>query len=291
MATLLTRRRRRAPSRSTFLRTLAPRFPSFVLLLRAPPSRLASPAPLSRLRADSSPPLFLFWVVSSSSRRPSWEPRRRAPPRSDLGVPSSVGDWETWGGSPEATSPSPGTPGIWARRRGVSGAEPLARPNLCRLERLESKRTGVWGGGQRIAPRTMNRPVPRIASTNENARRRVGNGGPRRTLGVAGAVRHLRRAHGTTRSTPSEEEGGRSSPRARGSARRGTRHLETITFSAFRKRLGGSEKHFRTFVVRLRLTSHIIALTHFRMRLSLKLSKRRFNRCRLETTNRSSVAR
>ena len=70
-------------------------------------------------------------------------------------------------------------------------------------------------------------------------------------------------------------------------ARAGVRAAELGTwkqsrFRLFRKRLGGSEKHFRTFVVRLRLTSHIIALTHFRMRLSLKLSKRRFNRCRLK---------
>jgi hypothetical protein len=60
-------------------------------------------------------------------------------------VPSSVGDWETWGGSPEATSPSLGTPGRGARRRGVSGAEPLARPGPRRLERLESPDGGAGG--------------------------------------------------------------------------------------------------------------------------------------------------
>ena len=78
-----------------------------------------------------------------------------------------------------------------------------------------SHRSGCRGGaGQRIAPRIV--PYARIVSTKDDVGRRVGNGGRRRTLGVDAAAHDLRRAHDTTRSTPSEEEGVQGpAPRAR----------------------------------------------------------------------------
>jgi len=180
------------------------------------PSSRAPPAPLSRLRADFCSFCWTFSVVLVSYRKnfasvSSREPSRRRRSRATLEVPFSRGDWETWGGSPEATSPSPGT---GARRRDVSGVAPLARPCPRRLGGLESP-DGVSGGaGQRIAPRIV--PYARIVSTKDDVGRRVGNGGRRRTLGVDAAVHYLRRAHDTTRSTPSEEEGvQRPAPRAR----------------------------------------------------------------------------
>lgn len=111
------------------------------------PSSRAPPAPLSRLRADFCSFCWTFSVVLVSYRKntevSSREPSRRRRSRATLEVPFSRGDWETWGGSPEATSPSPGT---GARRRDVSGVAPLARPCPRRLGGLESP-DGVSGGG------------------------------------------------------------------------------------------------------------------------------------------------
>ena len=198
------------------------------------PSSRAPPAPLSRLRADFCSFCWTFSVVSVSYRKntevSSREPSRRRPPRATLEVPFSRGDWETWGGSPEATSPSPGTsPGTGARRRDVSGAAPLARPCPRRLGGLESPEWVSGGGGS--ANRSEDCPV--LVSTKDDVGRRVGNGGRRRTLGVDAAVHYLRRAHDTTRSTPSEEEGvQRPAPRARDCfVANSALTMQSITFS------------------------------------------------------------
>ena len=97
-----------------------------------------------------------------------------------------------------------------------------------------SHRTGCRGGaGQRIAPRIVPVPYARIVSTKDDVGRRVGNGGRRRTLGVDAAVHYLRRAHDTTRSTPSEEEGvQRPAPRARDCfVANSALTMQSITFS------------------------------------------------------------
>ena len=188
----------------------------------APSSRVllsrTSRALLSRLRADFCSSCWIFSVVLVSYRNKtevsSCDPSRRRRSRATLEVPFSRGDWETLGGSPEATSPSPGTsPGKGARRRDVSGAAPLARPCPRRLGGLESPEWVSGGGRVSESLRGLSRTR---GSCRRNVGRRVGNGGRRRTLGVDAAAHDLRRAHDTTRSTPSEEEGVQGpAPRAR----------------------------------------------------------------------------
>ena len=76
-----------------------------------------------------------------------------------------------------------------------------------------SHRSGCRGGRVSESLRGLSRTR---GSCRRNVGRRVGNGGRRRTLGVDAAAHDLRRAHDTTRSTPSEEEGVQGpAPRAR----------------------------------------------------------------------------
>ena len=190
----------------------------------APSSRVllsrTSRALLSRLRADFCSSCWIFSVVLVSYRNKtevsSCDPSRRRRSRATLEVPFSRGDGD-FGGVTGGDVPVPGTsPGTGARRRDVSGAAPLARPCPRRLGGLESPEW-VSGGGSAESLRGLSRTR---GSCRRIMGRRVGNGGRRRTLGVDAAAHDLRRAHDTTRSTPSEEEGVQGPPRARGLLRR-----------------------------------------------------------------------
>ena len=198
----------------------------------APSSRVllsrTSRALLSRLRADFCSSCWTFSVVSVSYRNKtevsSRDPSRRRRSRATLEVPFSRGDWETLGGSPEATSPSPGTsPGTGARRRDVSGAAPLARPCPRRLGGLESPEW-VSGGGR------VSESLRGLSRTRGSCRRKTmwdGESGtadgdvpsastPPRTTSVERMIRRVRR--------PRKKRASKVLPRARGIASSRTRH-------------------------------------------------------------------
>ena len=196
----------------------------------APSSRVllsrTSRALLSRLRADFCSSCWIFSVVLVSYRNKtevsSCDPSRRRRSRATLEVPFSRGDWETLGGSPEATSPSPGTsPGTGARRRDVSGAAPLARPCPRRLGGLESPEWVSGGGGS--ANRSEDCPV-RADRVDEMWDGESGTADgdvpsastPPRTTSVERMIRRVRR--------PRKKRASKVLPRARGNASSRTRH-------------------------------------------------------------------
>ena len=118
--------------------------------------------------------------------------------------------WGVTGGDVPVPGDVPGDGGEAARRFGCSTARE-AMPASARRAGV----TGVGVGGGRVSESLRGLSRTR-GSCRRNVGRRVGNGGRRRTLGVDAAAHDLRRAHDTTRSTPSEEEGVQGpAPRAR----------------------------------------------------------------------------
>jgi hypothetical protein len=146
MATLLTRRRRRAPSRSTFLRTLAPRFPSFVLLLRAPPvsPRVASASFAASRRLF---PAFVFVLGRLVFFAPTVS--GASPPRAAALGPRGaffgrgLGDL---GGVTGGDVPVPGDPGDGGEAARRFGCRTARETRPCVGSKGWSHRTGGMGG-------------------------------------------------------------------------------------------------------------------------------------------------
>ena len=187
----------------------------------APSSRVllsrTSRALLSRLRADFCSSCWIFSVVLVSYRNktevsscdPSRRRRSRARPSRCL-FRAGIGRlWGVTGGDVPVPGDVPGDGGEAARRFGCSTARE-AMP-------ASARRAGVTGVGVGGRVSESLRGLSRTrGSCRRNVGRRVGNGGRSITLGVDAAAHDLRRAHDTTRSTPSEEEGVQGpAPRAR----------------------------------------------------------------------------